>query len=258
MGKLEGKIAIITAAASGIGRASAIRFAADGATVVVVDIVVPAMDAVVAEINASGGTAVAYAADVTSPTAMQELVDFAVARFGRLDVFFANAGGQLPVPTLDVTPEEYRRVIALNLDSLFYGITPALRVMVEQKSGVLLATSSGAGLNAVKNLAVYGAAKAGVVNFMRNIAVEYGHYGIRACTISPGPMITPGMRRWVETLPGGLEQYAKQVPTGRLGRPEDIANAAAFLASEDASYISGVVLSVDGAIHAKFAAPEPT
>jgi len=258
MGRLDGKISIITAAGRGIGRASALRFAAEGAFVIVNDINEETMHRVVEEIKSAGGNAVAHPADVTSPGDMQNMIDGVVGEFGRLDVLFCNAGGQLPKPTHEMTIAECQHCVTLNLNSLLYGVLPALPVMMKQGSGVILATSSGAGLNGVQNLAVYGAAKAGVINFIRNIAVEYGRFGIRACTISPGPMITPGMRAWVDTLPGGLDAYAAQVPTGRLGLPEDIAAAAAFLASDDASYVSGVCLSVDGAIHAKFAAPEPT
>jgi 3-oxoacyl-[acyl-carrier protein] reductase len=127
--------------------------------------------------------------------------------------------------------------------------------MMQQRHGVILSTTSGAGLNAVLHLAAYGAAKAGVINLTKSIAVEYGPLGIRANVIAPGPMDTPALRAWLDTLPGGAEAYARQVPSGRLGSAEDIAHAAAFLAGDEAFFINGVVLPVDGAIHAQLATP---
>ena len=257
MQRLKDKITIITGAGRGIGRACAERYAAEGAVVVVNDIIEENVDEVVAAITAAGGRAVPHTADVTDPDAVQAMVDRTVAEFDRLDVLFANAGGALPTPTHEIGIDAYRRIIALNLDAVFYGVHAALPLMMRQQSGLFLATSSGAGLNAVPELTAYGAAKAGVVNMMRNIAVEYGPVGIRACAIAPGPMATPGLKAWVETLPGGLEAFGAQVPSGRLGTPEDIAVAAAFLASDEAFFINGVVLPVDGAIHAQLASPKP-
>jgi meso-butanediol dehydrogenase/(S,S)-butanediol dehydrogenase/diacetyl reductase len=140
---------------------------------------------------------------------------------------------------------------------VFYGVHAALPVMMRQRSGFILTTSSGAGLNAVADLAIYGAAKAAVINLMRNIAVEYGAMGIRANTIAPGPMDTPGLRTFLATLPGGADPFTSQVPSGRLGTGDDIAAAAVFLASDEASYINGAVLPVDGAVHARLASPRP-
>lgn len=256
--RLNGKIALITGAASGIGKASALRFAAEGAVVYANDLKDEALAPVIAQIRDSGGEAVACAADVTDAAAVQAMVDRVVSERGRIDVLFNNAGGDQPSPTADVSVERYRAVIALNLDSVFYGVKAALPAMIEQGGGVILTTSSGAGLNAVDGLAAYGAAKAGAANLMRSIATEYGKHGIRANTISPGPMDTPPFRAFTSTLPGGLVAYAKQVPAGKLGTPEDIAAAAAFLASDDAAFISGVVLPVDGAVHAKLATPQLT
>ena len=255
MGKLNNKIAIITGAASGIGRACALRFAAEGACVIVNDITAESAAATVAQIVSDGGQAIAHEADVTSAAAVQTMVDDTVAKFGRVDIMFSNAGGAMPTPLHQTDPVAYQRLIALNLDSVYYGIHAALPVMLEQGSGLFLTITSGAGLAAVPGLAIYGAAKAGIINLMRSVAIEYGHQGIRANTISPGPIDTPGLRAWLDTTPGGADHYARQVPVGRLGTGVDIAAAAAFLASDEASFISGVVLPVDGAIHAKLASP---
>jgi NAD(P)-dependent dehydrogenase (short-subunit alcohol dehydrogenase family) len=240
--RLKGKIAIVTGAAGGIGRASALRFAAEGAIVYVNDIKEDGVAAVVREIEAAGGRAVGHPADVTSPEAVQRMVDRAVAEQGRLDILFNNAGGALPKPTHETSVAEYRHIVALNLDAVFYGIHAALPAMIRQKKGVILATSSGA-------------AKAGVINLMRNVAVEYGHLGIRANAIAPGPMLTAGFQAWMDTLPGGGASFARQVPSGRLGTPEDIAVAAAFLAADEAFFVNGALLPVDGAISARLASP---
>jgi NAD(P)-dependent dehydrogenase (short-subunit alcohol dehydrogenase family) len=254
--RLKDKIALITGAASGIGKASALRFAAEGAIVYANDLQEGALASVIAQIRDKGGQVFACAADVTDAAVVQAMVDHIVQDCGRIDVLYNNAGGDLPTPTIDVSIERYRAVVALNLDSVFYGVKAALPFMIRQGCGVILTTSSGAGLNAVDGLAAYGAAKAGAANLMRSIATEYGKYGIRANTISPGPMATPSFRAHADTLPGGLKAYARQVPSGRLGDAEDIAAAAAFLASDDASFINGVVLPVDGAVHAKLATPQ--
>ena len=253
--RLAGRIAIVTGAGSGIGAASARLFAAQGATVVVNDVRADAARAVALEIEAQGGRAIAHPADVTNPAEVDELVARTQRDLGRLDVFFNNAGGAIPEPTESVSLAEYRRLIALNLDSVFYGTQSALRVMLEQRRGVILMTTSGAGLRAVRHLAVYGMAKAGVVSLARSIAADYGRFGIRANAISPGPMATPAVMGWLATVRDGLRRFEAQVPAGRLGTPEDIAQAADFLASDEASFVNGVTLPVDGGVHAVFAAP---
>ena len=253
--RLDGKIAIITGGAGGIGSATARRFAVEGAIVYVNDIKPDGIESVAAAIVAGGGRAIPHLVDVTSPDAVQRMVDRAVAEHGRLDILFNNAGGALPKLTHESSIEEYRRIIALNLDGVYYGVHAALPVMMRQKKGVILATSSGAGLNAVPGLAAYGAAKAGVISLMRNIAIEYGHLGIRANAIAPGPMLTAGFQAWLDTLPGGGASFARQVPSGRLGTPEDIAVAAAFLATDEAFFVNGAMIPVDGAISARLASP---
>lgn len=253
--RLAGRISIITGAGSGIGAASARLFAAQGARVVVNDIDPRAAAATVDAIVRSGGEAVAHVADVTKPEETDALVAKTVRDFGRLDVFFANAGGAVPEPTESVSLAEYRRLIALNLDSVFYGTQAALRPMMAQRKGVILMTTSGAGLRAVRHLAVYGMAKAGVISLARSIAADYGRHGVRANAISPGPMATPGFLSWLATVRDGLRRFEAQVPVGRLGTPEDIAQAAVFLASDEASFVNGVTLPVDGGVHAVFASP---
>ena len=253
--RLNDKVSIITGAASGIGKACALRFGAEGAIVVVSDRDPAGAAAVAEQITRDGGRAFAHPVDVTDATQVQRLVEQTAAAHGRLDVLFNNAGGAQPQPTHETGIEQYRHIVALNLDSVFYGVHAALPIMMRQRHGTILSTTSGAGINAVEGLAAYGAAKAGVISLMRNIAVEYGGFGIRANTLSPGPMDTPGLRQWLNTLPGGADAYAAQVPSGRLGTAEDIAAAAVFLASDEAFFVNGAVLPVDGAIHARLSSP---
>lgn len=253
---LAGKVAIITGAGAGIGRACAQHFASAGAKVVAADIAGDAAAETVRGIVAAGGTALAHTTDATCAEHIRQLVETALARFGRLDIMFNNAGGAFPQPTHEMSLDTYRQIIALNLDSVFFGIHAALPIMLRQRAGVILSTTSGAGLNAVTGLAAYGAAKAGVISLMKNIATEYGAHGIRANTISPGPMDTPGLNAWLSTFEDGPARYAAQVPSGRLGTADDIARAAVFLASDSAEFINGAVLPVDGAIHARLATPQ--
>ncbi len=254
--RLAGKITIVTGAGSGIGRASAELFAAEGAVVVVNDLDSDSASATVARIEAASGRAVAHPADVTDPVAVESLVARTTAEFGRLDVMFNNAGGARPEATDAMSPEDYRRVVALNLDGVFYGTQSALRVMMPQRSGCILMTTSGAGLGAVHHLAAYGMAKAGVVNLGKSVAAEYGRFGIRANVISPGPMGSEGFLSWLDTIEGGRERFESEVPIRRLGRPEDIAHAALFLASDEASFVSGIVVPVDGGISSQYPTPQ--
>lgn len=252
---LNDKISIITGAASGIGRASAIEFASLGATVVVSDINAEGAEATAEHIRSAGGTAVAVHTDVTDETQVANLVKTAVDQFGRLDVLYNNAGGSRPTPTQDVSPADFRRVVDLNLNSMYYGIHAALPIMIEQGAGTILSTTSGAGLGAVPGLAAYGAAKAGMISLTRSIAAEFGPHGIRANIISPGSMDTTGFRMWLDSLPGSDEDYFSQIPSGRLGSAEDIARVAAFLVSDYSAYINGITVPVDGGTTALLAIP---
>ena len=256
VGRLDARVAVITGAGSGIGRASALRFAEEGAALVLNDIQPQGLEDTLKTVVAAGGRVHGLPGDVTPREVNDALATAAVEQFGGLDIFFCNAGGARPTPMLETSDDEYRHQIALNLDSVWLGATSALKVMTRQERGVILATTSGAGLGAVDGLPAYGAAKAGVINLMRSVAFEFGALGIRANAIAPGPMATPGLLAWLDTLPGGPEAYGAQVPLGRLGTGEEIAEAAVFLASDESRYVSGAVLPVDGAIHSTLATPK--
>ncbi|MFC0863199.1 SDR family NAD(P)-dependent oxidoreductase [Sphaerimonospora cavernae] len=255
---LRGKVAVITGAGRGIGRASAVLFAAEGASVVVSDIDPATAAGTVDAITGSGGTAVAVSADVTVQEQVAHLVDVAVERYGRLDVMFNHAGGTTPAPVHEVTSEQFHHIVELNLGSMFYGVRAALPVMMEQRSGVILSTTSGGGIGAVPGLGIYGAAKAGIIALTRSVAAEYGRYGIRAVAISPGSMDTHGFRQWLNALPGSDEDYFSQIPSGRLGVDQDIAHVAAFLAGDAAAYVNGITVPVDGGTTGLLAIPHVT
>ncbi|MBW2501139.1 MAG: SDR family oxidoreductase [Deltaproteobacteria bacterium] len=250
----SGKSVIVTGAGGGIGRASAMLFARLGASVVASDVNPVGLQETIDEIQSEGGAVASKVSDVTDPDQAAGIVRFACAEFGRVDVLFNNAGGSFPTPMESIDREEFARLRSLNFDAVYHASMEALPGMVEAGGGVILSTTSGAGTGAVNGLAVYGAAKAGVNSLMRSIAVEYGKRGIRANAIAPSAA-SPGMIEWLKTLPGGVEGYAAKQPMGRMGTPEDIASVAAFLASEHAGFINGVVLPVDGGIEAMLAVP---
>ena len=255
--RLNGKIAVITGSGRGIGRVTAEHFAREGACVVVSDINEQNAEDTTKAILAAGGQAICKPADVTNSAEVDALVDRAVEEFGRLDIMFNNAGGALPEVTHEVSDEKYREVMSLNVDGVFYGTRAALRVMVPQKSGVILITTSGAGLGAVPGLTVYGIAKAGVINLAKSVATEYGPLGIRANVISPGPIESQGFGQFLDSVDGLRAKMEGGVPARRLGQPSEIANTAVFLASEEASYVSGVVVPVDGGIASAYPSPTP-
>ena len=212
------------------------------------------LNEVASPINESGGKALAIPADVTDPDQIIAVVDFAIEKCGKIDVLFNNAGGSFPTPMAEIDRVEYERIRALNLDAVYHACIRALPAMVSNGGGVILSTTSAAGTGAVSGLAAYGAAKAGVNSLMRSIALEYGQQGIRANTIAPATG-SPGMLQFLESLPGGAKAFAAKLPMGRLGKPEEIADVAAYLASDFASFINGVVIPVDGGTEAMLATP---
>ncbi len=238
MSRLDGKSAIVTGGGSGIGRAVCARFAADGATVVVADVDGERATAVAVEI---GGRAVQ--ADVTVAADVARMV----ADAGRVDVLVNNAGGGMSDDVLEIDEEEWEHDVALNLKSAFLCSKAVLPGMIERGGGVIVNIASVNGLAFFAN-EPYSAAKAGVINLTRSMAVRYGHHGIRAVAIAPGTIRTPIWQERVEKVPEIFEKLLRWYPLGRVGEPEDVAAAAAFLASDDASWISGEVLRVDGGL----------
>jgi NAD(P)-dependent dehydrogenase (short-subunit alcohol dehydrogenase family) len=238
MSRLEGRRAIVTGGGSGIGRAIARKLAADGAAVVVADVVAERAEAVAAE---TGGTAVP--ADVTVAADVSRLVEAA----GRVDVLVNNAGGGMSDGLLEIAEEAWDAEVALNLKSAFLCTKAVLPGMIDRGKGAIVNISSVNGIAFFANEA-YSAAKAGMINLTRTTAVRYGRFGIRVNAIAPGTIRTPLWQERVDKDPVIFERLVSWYPLGRVGEPEDVADAAAFLASDEASWITGEVLRVDGGL----------
>lgn len=249
--ELRGKVAIVTGAGSGIGRATATRFAAEGASVVVNDIDRAAAERTAQDIDSASGTALAHGGDVSDSAYVDELVAHCVRRFGRLDVMHNNAGYGRPGAVADTDDATLAEVLGVNFAAVFYGTRAALRVMIGQRSGSIVNTASNAGFGAARDRASYGAAKAAVINLTRSTAVENGRFGIRANAICPGPIETAAFVRFAPDI----DFYRAQIPMRRLGTPEEVAELALFLASDRSSYITGTAISIDGGMIATLPAP---
>jgi NAD(P)-dependent dehydrogenase (short-subunit alcohol dehydrogenase family) len=254
-GRIEGKVAVVTGAASGIGRAIATRFAAEGAAVVANDIAETGLASLASELRARGARIETLAGDMSRAAVADATAELANARFGRLDAWVNNAGGGLPTPFEQTDERAYRAELARNLDTAWFGCQAALRAMKPRRSGAIVNLSSGGALLASDGLHAYAAAKAAILSLTRNLALEYGPLGIRVNAIAPGPILTPVFAEYLKGLPGGGANAGSHVPLGRLGKPEEIAAAALFLVSDDASYVSGATLPVDGAITAVLTPP---
>ena len=249
MGRLDKKVALITGAASGIGRATAIRFAGEGAAVVIADLNREGGDAAVRDCRENGGNAVFQLTDVAKEEGVKGAVDRAVKEFGRLDVIYNNAGLGGAVGQLEkTTAENWDRTFAILLRAVFLGIKYAAPEMRKLGGGSIISTASIAGLRGAAGLHAYCAAKAGVISLTRSAAIELAKDKIRVNCICPGLIATP---LTYNRLPGG-EQTATQLfagfqPWPRTGRPEDIAAMALYLASDDSEFVSGQAMVVDGA-----------
>lgn len=240
------KVALITGAGSGIGEATATRFAEEGARVVVVDINESAATRVADAIRTCGGVASAYRADVAHPGDAEAMIQHALDTFGRLEVLHNNATSGTLGLVADMSVDDWNHALAVNLTAPFMASKFALPVMIAQGGGVIINMSSDAGLMAEYGLSAYGAAKAGVISLTRSIAVEYARHNIRCNCISPGGVLTPPTLAFIQAVDGVEERMKRAHPVGRLGRPEEIANVVLFLASDDASFVTGACYVVDG------------
>ncbi len=252
---LKGGAVVVTGAGSGIGRACALACAAEGASVVVGDIDDALALATAESIARRGGQARHHRGDVAESATHEALAEICSRDFGKISGWINNAafsGGALLGETTD---EDWQRIQAVTLGGVFQGCRSAITRMIESGAGAIVNIASSAGLAAEPGLAAYGAAKAGVFSLTRNAAVEYAGQGIRVNAISPGPIDTPALGPWLEAFPGGRSAFEAQIPQGRLGRPEEIAQSAVFLLSDRASFINGAALVADGGIHARLASP---
>ena len=243
---LDGKVVIVTGGAGGIGRAIAERFASNRSKVVVNDVDAEATAAVVDAINDAGATAMAGVADVSDSTAVGAMVDAVMAEHGRIDVLVNNAGIISPMLHFFEADEAWwRRIIDVNLTGHFIVSHPVAKIMAKQGGGNIINMSSGGATRAHRAFTAYDATKGGIEALTRAMALDLGPYNIRVNALMPGSIDTSGMDLDARTLRG------ENVPLGRIGEPIDMTGAALFLASDDASYITGDVLKVDGGMLAQ-------
>ena len=240
---LSDKVAIVTGAGRGIGRAVALKLAGAGARVVVSDILEEEAKAVVGEIKASGGQGLAVLADVSSASDVGRMVEETLAAYNRIDILVNNAGIARDQLMLRMSEEDWDKVIAVDLKSVFLCTKAVLRYMVRQRWGRVISLSSIAGIAGNKGQANYSAAKAGIIGFTRTVAREVGSHGVTVNAIAPGFIETDMTRGMKEEW---RQEIKKLIPLDRFGTPDDVAESVAFLASEEAGYITGQVLSVNG------------
>ncbi len=241
--RLSQKVCLVTGAAQGIGLATALKFAAEGATVIVCDIKQAGVDEAVAQCRALGAMAAGFVIDVTQRATVDAAVAQVKAQFGRIDVLVNNAGITQDARLQKMTIEQFDRVVDVNLRGVFHCSQAVADVMVAQGSGVILNASSVVGLYGNFGQTNYAATKFGVIGFTKTWSRELGPKGIRVNAVAPGFITTPMVSAMPEKVLLGLQA---KVPLGRLGTPQEIANVYAFLASDEASYINGAVIEVSG------------
>ena len=243
--RLSQKVSIITGAAQGIGLATALKFAQEGAIVVVCDVKQAAVDEAVQQCQAIGAQSVGFVVDVTQRDMVDAMVKRVVEQFGRVDVLVNNAGITQDARLQKMTEEQFDRVIGVNLRGVFHCAQSVADIMVNQGSGVILNASSIVGLYGNFGQTNYAASKFGVIGFTKTWSRELGPKGVRVNAIAPGFVATPILGTMPQKV---IDEMAHRVPLKRLGQPGDIANAYAFLASDEAAYINGTVLEVAGGL----------
>lgn len=248
MGRFEGKVVLISGIGAGMGREAALRFAAEGARVVGSDLNAATLESTVDEVRAAGGEITGFVTDAGDPEQVDRWVADAVSAYGAIDVLYNNAGWQAPFRPIDaLSVDDWRKNIELELGLVFYAVRAAWPHLVASK-GVIVNIGSIAGIRGVEFIPqnVHGAAKAGVINLTQQLAVEGGPHGVRAVCISPGFIVTEATSFLVDNPPPPLKETWDRIPLRRVGQPSDVVNAALFLASDEAAWITGINLVIDG------------
>jgi NAD(P)-dependent dehydrogenase (short-subunit alcohol dehydrogenase family) len=248
--RFESSVALVTGGGSGIGQATCQRLAAEGARVWVADLDQAAAERVASELPC----ATAREVDVSDADRVDQLIQEVIETNGRLDVLINNAGIALGAAAWETTPQQWARVLAVNLTGVFNGCRSALRHMIGQRQGAIVSTASDAGLVGWPGQSAYCASKAGIVGLTRAVAMDAAPYGVRVNCVCPAFTDTPLVEAWVRAQPdpaAAREEVAAGQPVGRMGTPQEIAAAIAFLASDESSFITGVALPVDGGVTAR-------
>lgn len=244
---MEGKAGLVTGAASGIGRGSALAFALAGAKVMVADIDEEGGKETVRLIEEVGGIASFFKCNIINEEEVKTLVEATVAAYGKLDFAHNNAGVNAPnAPITESKTSDWDKVIKINLYGVYYALKHEITAMLKTGGGAIVNTASGAGIEGVPNMVSYTASKSGVIALTKSVALEYGNYGIRVNSICPGMTLTPMIKTWIESSPEHANRVRASTPTGTIAKVEDQANAAVFLCSDLAAQINGVALPVDG------------
>jgi NAD(P)-dependent dehydrogenase (short-subunit alcohol dehydrogenase family) len=241
---MQGRVALIAGASKGIGATTAEAFAAAGAAVVLAARDIDALNTVASRIEANGGRALAVRTDVSDAESQQNLIDQTLATFGRLDAAFNNAtDGPRPAPLADIDPVEFDRGIATNVRGTFLGMKYQIPAMLQTGGGAVVNMASRAGLTGVAGLAAYVAGKAGIIGLTKVAALDYADQGIRVNVLAPGTILTHNLERAGEQAQRGA---AMATPMGRIGTTAEVANTVLWLCSDQASYITGIVVPIDG------------
>jgi NAD(P)-dependent dehydrogenase (short-subunit alcohol dehydrogenase family) len=251
MGKLDGKIALITGAGSGMGQATALLFAKEGAKVGVIDYVPAGGQETVRMIREAGGKAIFIEADISKAADAERMIRTTVDTYGRIDILHNNAGiSQRMVPMAEITEDEWNHIIDVNLKGVFLSSKYAIPVMLKQGGGVIINTASCAGIVGWAGLSAYSASKGGGILLTKTMALDYAGQNIRVNCICPGFIRTPMAERQLPKDPQAQQAVIMRIqpPMGRIGQPQEIAQAALYLASDDSSFVTGAVLVVDGGL----------
>jgi meso-butanediol dehydrogenase/(S,S)-butanediol dehydrogenase/diacetyl reductase len=238
--RLAGKVALVSGAARGIGAAVARRFAEEGAVLWLNDLLADELDALVVELRGAGCTVDGMTGDMSQPAFVSEWVENAVAAHGCIDVLYNNVGVSRVGLVGDITDDDWRFVQSMTLDTVFYATRAVLPHMVRRGAGSIVSMSSGAAIGGEYRLGGYAAAKAGVINLMETVALEYGPLGIRANAVTPGPTATAPLLAHLEAQPGGVDAHVQGLDLQRLSQPEEVASTVLWLASDESSNVTGI------------------